>query len=423
MAHGALITGLSSLDYDNFTPAVAQSDSDTTDDANQVSSLETAFPATLQQVSSYDLFDPATGDPVPHQAVNVITGQYIPNPTDPEQGNQRLFTDVTGSVEYTSPSDTQFTPPTIDQAEGVVTNGQVNFSVVASSPVAGTTVKEVLVLFKDATDGGDATTGTSVKWTQVLLSQGADGTWSGGQAAPPSGQVSFIVQAVDSDGNVAMSSNKGVDFTQVPAVQSTGSGLTGAVTSGNPQTDGYYTTTPVTETLTGPAAGTPITYSVDGGATATAASPVQVNLSSDGTHKIIATDPEGDTTTQTVGIETQNPTVNTEIAAPEEWQQLDQRRDNSDHQCLGCFGHSVTELHRHPPGRIDRSAAGRHERLPDSQPARGYDDVCRHRDKLRGTHHDQDGDHGRRRLATVGAVRQRPHGLADRQRVDHLHGN
>ncbi len=89
------------------------------------------------------------------------------------------------------------------------------------------------------------------------LSQGADGTWSGGQAAPSSGQVSFIVQAVDSDGNVAMSSNKGVDFTQVPAVQSTGSGLSGlsgSVTSGNPQTDGYYTTTPVTETLTGPAA-------------------------------------------------------------------------------------------------------------------------------------------------------------------------
>ena len=316
VAHGALITGLSSLDYDNFTPSVAQSDSDTTDDANQVSSLETAFPATLQQVSSYDLFDPTTGDPVSHQAVNVITGQYIPNPKDPEQGNQRLFTNVAGSAEYTSPSDTQFTPPTVDEAEGVVTGSQVNFSVVASSPVQGTTVKEVLVLFKDATDGGDAATGTSVDWTPVWLSQGADGTWSGGTQAPSSGQVSFIVQAVDSDGNVAMSSNKGVDFTQVPAVQSTGSGLSGAVTSGNPETAGYYTTSPVTETLTGPVTGTPITYSVDGGLTATAASPVPVNLSGDGTHTIIATDPEGATTKQTVGIETQNPTIDTQISAP-----------------------------------------------------------------------------------------------------------
>ena len=129
----------------------------------------------------------------------------------------------------------------------MVTGGQVNFSVEASSPVQGTTVKEVLVLFKDATNGGDAASGTSVDWTPVWLSQGADGTWSGGAQAPSSGQVSFIVQAVDSDGNVAMSSNKGVDFTEVPAVQSTGSGLSGAVTSGNPETGEYYTTSPVTE--------------------------------------------------------------------------------------------------------------------------------------------------------------------------------
>ena len=325
-------------------------------------------------------------------------------------------------MEYTSPSDTQFTPPTIDQAEGVVTNGQVNFSVVASSPVPGTTVKEVLVLFKDATNGGDATTGTSVKWTPVPLSQGADGTWSGGQAAPPSGQVSFIVQAVDSDGNVAMSSNKGVDFTEVPAVQSTGSGLSGAVTSGNPQTDGYYTTTPVTETLTGPAAGTPITYSVDGDATATAVSPVQVNLSSDGTHKIIASDPEGDTTTQTVGIETQNPTVNTEIAAPRSGNNWTSGGTTLTISASDASGIQSLSYTAHP--RADRPVSRRtSQRVPDSQPARGYDDVCRHRDKFRGTHHDQDGDHGRRRLATVGAVRQRPQGLADRQRVDHLHGN
>ena len=316
VAHGALITQLGSLDYDDFTPSIAQSDSDTSDDANQVSSLETAFPATLQQVSSYDLFDPATGNPVSHQAVNLITGQYIPNPVDPEQGNQRLFTNVAGSVEYTSPSDTQFTPPTIEQAEGVVTGNQVNFSVLASSPVQGTTVKEVLVLFKDATDGGDTTTGTSVNWTPVWLTEGANGTWSGGESAPSSGKVSFIVQAVDSDGNVTMSSNKGVDFTQVPAVQQTGSGLSGSVTSGNPQTGGYYTTSPVTDTLTGPGTGTPITYSVDGGPTTTAPSPVPVSLSVDGTYTITATDPEGDTATQTVGIETQNPTIDTEVAAP-----------------------------------------------------------------------------------------------------------
>ncbi len=315
-AHGALITGLSSLDEDGFTPSIAQSDSDTGADANQISSLETAFPATLQQISSYDLFDPTTSNPVSHQAVNVITGQYIPNPSKPEQGNQRLFTGVNGQVEYTSPTDTQFVAPTIDQAAGLITNGQVNFSVVASSPVHGTSVKEVLVLFKDATQGGDPTTDTSVTWTPVWLTQGASGTWSGGAPAPSSGQVSFIVQAVDSDGNVSMTSNKGVDFTQVLGTQNSGTGLTGQVTSANPETSGYYTTAPVAETLTGPAPGTPITYSVDGGSTSTSPSPVSISLNSDGTHIITGSDSEGATTTQTVGIETGNPTINTQIAAP-----------------------------------------------------------------------------------------------------------
>jgi hypothetical protein len=317
-AHGALITGLSSLDEDGFTPSIAQSDSDTGNDANQISSLETAFPATLQQISSYDLFDPTTTNPVSHQAVNLITGQYIPNPSNPEQGNQRLFTGVNGLVEYTSSNDTQYVPPTVNQAAGVVTNGQVNFSVVASSPVQGTSVKEVLVLFKDATQGGDAATDTSVTWTPVWLTQGTNGTWSGGAPAPSSGQVSFIVQAVDSDGNVSMSSNKGVDFTQVLGTQNSGTGLTGQVTSGNPETSGYFTTAPVTETLTGPAPGAPITYSVDGGSTSTSPSPVSIGLNSDGTHLITASDSQGATTSQTVGIETGHPTINTQIAAPQQ---------------------------------------------------------------------------------------------------------
>ena len=89
----------------------------------------------------------------------------------------------------------------------------------------------MLALFTDADNPGT--------WTPVTLTQGTDGSWTGGASAPSDGQISYIIQAVDGDGNVAMDSNKGVEFPQVPEnqVQSTGLGGLGASLSPaqNPQ--------------------------------------------------------------------------------------------------------------------------------------------------------------------------------------------
>ena len=318
VAHGALITGLTSTDVGNFTPSIAEADSDTSGPENQISQYETSFPATLQRVATYQLFS-ATGAPVTHQAVDLITGQFVPDPNNPGTGNQRLFTNVAASVEYTPPSDTHFTPPTINEATGVVVNNSTAaFNVVTTPAPGGSPVKEVLVLFTDTANPG--------AWTPVTLTQGADGSWTGGAPAPADGEISYIIQAVDGDGNVAMDSNKGIEFNQVQEsqVQSTGLGGTGLTASlsgsGSPastQVDGFFNG-PVKVTFTGAPDAT-VTYQVDGGSSQTVdlGSDGQnfITVNGDGTHVITASD-IGNQISQVVQIDTTPPTISSSVSAP-----------------------------------------------------------------------------------------------------------
>ena len=72
---------------------------------------------------------------------------------------------------------------------------------------SGDPVKRVLVLFLGGSSGA---------WTPVELQQGAGNLWTG--SAPTSASsVQYFVQAVDSHGNVAVSTNKGYYFAGAPA--------------------------------------------------------------------------------------------------------------------------------------------------------------------------------------------------------------
>ena len=71
-----------------------------------------------------------------------------------------------------------------------------------------TTVKEVTVLYTDGTNPGT--------WTPVTLTSTDGTTFTGSGPSTPSGQMQYVVQAVDADGNVAISSNKGAYFPAVP---------------------------------------------------------------------------------------------------------------------------------------------------------------------------------------------------------------
>ena len=170
------------------------------------------------------------------------------------------------------------------------------------------------MLFTDATNPGT--------WTPVTLSQGADGAWTGGAPAPASGQIDYIVQAVDGDGNVAMDSNKGVEFTQVPEsqVQSTGLGGLSASLSPAQNTEstykGFYNG-PVDVTFTG-APGATVNYQVDGGSSQSVSlddtGQGSFTVTGDGTHLITASD-TGNQISQVVKIDTTPPTISSSVSA------------------------------------------------------------------------------------------------------------
>ena len=156
-------------------------------------------------------------------------------------------------------------------------------------------VKRVLVLFLGASSGA---------WTPVELQHGAGNLWTG--SAPTSASsVQYFVQAVDSHGNVAVSTNKGYYFAGAPAAQ------TGSITidlSGT-QANGIYKG-PVTVDAT-PAANVTLTsLTVDGNAIAPGSL-----VSGKGVHTVVATGSDGRVSTTAFVIDTIGPTVEITSAA------------------------------------------------------------------------------------------------------------
>jgi len=295
VAHGALITGLSSTD-EPISPLISEPGVDSTANTNVQPLGDTAFPSQLQRVATYQTTDPTTGQPVEHQQVDLVAGQYLPDPANPGTGTQRLFNSISTEVLYTDPSDTNFNPPTIDTTSGYVTGANTDF--VVSTSAAGAPIKRVLVLYTDAQNPG--------AWTPVDLVSSDGVHWSGAGAATASGTLDYMVQAVDGDGNVAVSTNKGHYFPAVsppapsPAINISLGGAT--------QVDGYYNG-PVTATISGPAG---LTYSIDGSTPTPVTGPVAIG--GDGAHLLTVTDPAGDTASQVVQIDSQPPVIDTAVS-------------------------------------------------------------------------------------------------------------
>ena len=278
VAHGALITTLASSDASNFTPQFSLPAVGT---QNSVSPEigQAAFPGTLQRVAAYDTFT-STGTAQGNQ-LDLIAGQFFPNPTAPGQGTERLYSSIDGEVLY-QPVGRQlagdFDPPTIDSSQagtsGTAASGwNVGFSVQVTPSSSADTVKEVVVLYTDASNPGT--------WTTIdLANPSGDGLgWTASTALPNADDVQFVVEAVDAAGNVAVSNNEGADFDGVPqpavVVSLAGTG------AGN----GSYLGS-VTATVTAP---TGSTYVLDGAAPAPIPPGGQIEVSSVGTHILTVT--------------------------------------------------------------------------------------------------------------------------------------
>jgi hypothetical protein len=218
---------------------------------------------------------------------------------------QRLFTSVDADVLRSASTDRL--APRLDRIEATVlpAAGSVAFTVEATDlpgEVAGD-VKRVLVAFRET---------SSAAWRFLDLARGSGSTWTGADALPGAStatRVEYFVQAVDEAGNVAVSTNKGVNYVGAPAPPPTGTGVAPAVVG--PQVDGWFTAVPAVTVAAD--AGIAVEVSVDGGDFAPYAGPVAIV--GDGVHVVRIRASNGYEATLAVPIDREAPTI--DVALPE----------------------------------------------------------------------------------------------------------
>jgi Tol biopolymer transport system component len=238
VAHGALLTGLSSTDDPGFDAAFSRVVDDFSAFTPELVG-DVSYPTKLQSIAS--LATP-TGT---RQRLVLFSGQFRSDSTPEAQGigTQRRFTALSGNILYTAPNATDFTPSSFGPVEVTKADNTVGFAVDVTDNVGGANgVKRVLALYRDAG-----------VWKSIEMSHSSQ-RWSG--AGPVvDNSVEWFIQAVDSSGNVAVTSNKAI-LKSVVTPPPTGDIEAHAT---GPQTNGWFT-----DTVSVGISGAPdITYSLD----------------------------------------------------------------------------------------------------------------------------------------------------------------
>ena len=289
VAHGALITSLSSTDS-SIVPTVAQPDAADSGSGALPIGADAPFPNQIQHVSSSQTLS-GSGTST-HQSLDLVTGQFLPAGGN-GPGVQRLYGQLGATVFYTPPSNQDFNAADIVSDVATTTGSTMNFRVVAHDDA---TIDRVLVLYTDAAAPG--------VWTPLDLGSADGTTWSGAATTPPSGEVSYLVEVLDANGNVAVASNKGAGF-PIVTTQSQTSNLT--ITVPTVPSSGYFPG-PVTVTIAG-GTGSGLTYSIDGAPSAPVPAGGHVTVSGDGAHIVTASDDAADTASALVRIDGTAPQV------------------------------------------------------------------------------------------------------------------
>ena len=197
VVHGALITALASTDVTDVNPVLSRPTIDLAAHEPETGPSDVAFPATLQRVQDYAAPDGR------HVRLNLAAGQFLSNPSDPEErGVQRLFTRIAGNVLRSRSTD--FAPPRIDDVATVKAGGNVTFDVTTPD----TDVTSGLALYQDSAG----------VWRSAGLTV-AGGHARGSGPLPGDAQAAGVafVQLVDAAGNVGLATDKGEGFALSPA--------------------------------------------------------------------------------------------------------------------------------------------------------------------------------------------------------------
>jgi uncharacterized repeat protein (TIGR01451 family) len=285
-AHGAIISALASVDESFFNAVFARPIVDLTENEPEPEFGDVAFPARLQSLSTYNTPDGQ------RQRLVLMPGQFFRD----QQGNgvQRRYTSVDALVYYSDSDD--FISPALSRTDAANVGSNLNFAVEVSdqTPSGPGSVERVLVLFRDE----------SGSWKSVDLVQTPDtNRWTGG--APIAGsQVEFFAQAVDSAGNVAVSTRKGDFFEAEPPPPPPPVGVT--VTVEGPQgANGWFIGEAIV-TITG-GEGVLFEVSVDGQAFVAYTGPFGVTA--DGVHTVDFRGSDASTGTTVVPMDATPPTI------------------------------------------------------------------------------------------------------------------
>jgi CSLREA domain-containing protein len=274
IAHGALITGLESIDRGAFDPVYARPTVDSSASETERQIGDAPFPAAIQSVRSLP----------GRQTLVLVPGQFRDPVAGTGIGTERLFTSIDAEVQYTDPSVDDFVAPTIERTT-VAPGGAVTVT-------TDDTATRVVVLARPLADLGTST------WRRFDLVEGAAGSWTT-NVTGITGGFELFVQAVDAAGNVAISSGKAANF--ATGLAPTPGDVTIAV-SGQPH-DGWYRD--ATVSLTSTASGT-LYYSIDGGPFVEYTGQFAL---ADGTHVVEARDSTGGRAAIVIGVDGTPPSV------------------------------------------------------------------------------------------------------------------
>ena len=292
VAHGALLTGLTSTDNANFNAAFSRVVDDLSGFTPELVG-DVSYPTKLQSIATLST-------PIgTRQRLGLFTGQFQSDGTAEAQGIgiQRRFTALSGNVFYTAPAATDFTPSTFGPVEATLAGSTVAFAVDVTDDVGGASgVKRVLALYRD--QGG--------AWQSIEMSHSSS-RWSG--AGPLDGtNVEWFIQAVDSSGNVAVTSNKA--FIESVVTEPPTGNIHAEVTSGTLHPSGWYTTDVVVTISRAP----DISYSLDGDPFTSAdedpSTPdTQLTVSGTGVHSLDFQGSDGSHGSLAIPIDVSDPTV------------------------------------------------------------------------------------------------------------------
>ena len=295
VAQGAFITGLRSRDVPDVDPDIARPIVDDDDKEPE--------PAVGRIATEPTVFASSFRTPEgPRQALTAVAASFRSTDRD-GRGTMRLFEELDFEVFYRSPGSgaDQRAPvfgaisSTVQQAGG---SAFLVISVRVDDPGG---VERVLALV-----GQDPAGGT--RWVPVELTRQEGRRWSGAVAV--SGRdIEFLVQAVDGNGNVALSTNKARSYLGDDQPEPGAAGID--IDLDRQPDDGLFHTSPVT--VSASAGGQEIDYRIDGGpATAGGPAPSVVldpAVLGDGAHTVRFTLPDGTTRSVTVLFDTTPPEI------------------------------------------------------------------------------------------------------------------